>query len=231
MALFLDVNLLLSFMCGARLSKGWKPITVVNKHIWILEMTCRFSKFSSLPTEVRLKIWNTVCNYERVVCVQEPSYITSRTNTPAVLHTCRESRTEGLKVYQISFQSAWNTVYFNPTREILYIKPYHVHLVMLVLQKSMTPIHHIMLKIYGSSTSFIADLLVSLEQVQTISLTQNHIEEISREGYDDFEEDSTSNCPDLQKSLERMVSGGSGNLGGSGYERPSRVIYRVVQLA
>jgi hypothetical protein len=28
-----------------------------------------------------------------------------------------------------------------------------------------------------------------------------------------------------------MVSGGSGNLGGSGYERPSRLIYRVVQLA
>lgn len=77
----------------------------------------KFSRFGELPTEIRLKIWLLAAEEPRTVhlkCQKEAySYgtgqrffaksFTSTTPPPAVLHVCRESRSETLSEYKLSF--------------------------------------------------------------------------------------------------------------------------------
>lgn len=195
-------------------------------------------QFSDLPTEIRLKIWRTLCNYERVVCVQGLVSITSRTNTPTVLHINHESREEGLRVYKVVFQSPQN-IYFNPAIDTLYFKSFPVYLVMLVLHKATIPIHQVMLRTCEVSVQSIKDLLTSFPSIRALSLTKHHHDEISRGGYDAFKEGLTSNVPNVRRSLNRLVL--SWSYGNSGpfysddnlYERlkTSPVAFRILQLA
>ncbi|KAE9366115.1 hypothetical protein N431DRAFT_472673 [Stipitochalara longipes BDJ] len=92
------------------------PITIEGKFEW----------FPKLPPELRIKIWKLVPE-SRIVEIRFPR--DGRKNThrffasfPAILHSCRESRREGLKQYHRAFDSKWalNGVYFNYEIDILY---------------------------------------------------------------------------------------------------------------
>ncbi|EPE37064.1 hypothetical protein GLAREA_09227 [Glarea lozoyensis ATCC 20868] len=66
-----------------------------------------FHHFRKLPVEIRLIIWRKACGTPRVVeIIYNPNRrkwnkFPSRTLTPALLHVCREARTEGLKCYEM----------------------------------------------------------------------------------------------------------------------------------
>jgi len=78
-----------------------------------------FTCFSKFPMELRLKIWNYASFQTRNIDVwvglvsfaelsdnahveHTPHYFYSTVGNPAILHTCRESRAEGLKFYKLS---------------------------------------------------------------------------------------------------------------------------------
>ena len=74
-----------------------------------------FHPFPLLPSELRIKVWNFVVSVPRVVtvsCEKEKirtrriakSFV-SQTAVPALLHTCRESRHEGLLTYTPAFKT------------------------------------------------------------------------------------------------------------------------------
>ncbi|KAI5868643.1 hypothetical protein GGS23DRAFT_546507 [Durotheca rogersii] len=84
-----------------------------------------FTLFSWLPAELRLEIWRLTC-HPRVVEVLydvESDQCLSSTPPPAVLHVCRESRLEALRVYRPSFgtRSREPRIYFCPDRDTLYL--------------------------------------------------------------------------------------------------------------
>jgi hypothetical protein len=80
-----------------------------------------FLGFSNLPVELRRQIWITSGNTPRLI-------FRSAHQTPQILHVCRESRVEGLKLYRtlqipvLDFlvHSRFHTVYLNPDVDILY---------------------------------------------------------------------------------------------------------------
>jgi hypothetical protein len=59
-----------------------------------------FPLFSSFPPEIRLQIWSCAAQEPRMVLF-ETWRSGARYLPPAILHTCHESRVEGLKVYEI----------------------------------------------------------------------------------------------------------------------------------
>ncbi|KAI6087990.1 hypothetical protein F4821DRAFT_258445 [Hypoxylon rubiginosum] len=84
-----------------------------------------FELFPQLPTELRLQIWRHSC-HQRVVEVlydSDNDRCTSSTAPPAILHACRESRFEALRIYKKSFgtRSHDPRIYFCPDLDTLYI--------------------------------------------------------------------------------------------------------------
>ncbi|RDL30178.1 uncharacterized protein BP5553_10456 [Venustampulla echinocandica] len=75
----------------------------------------KFHLFPALPSELRLKIWATICTNPRTVslkCKRNVQYtrrfaesFRTRVPSPAVLQVCRESRAEGLRIYQRYFET------------------------------------------------------------------------------------------------------------------------------
>jgi 2EXR family protein len=76
-----------------------------------------FQFFQALPSELRLRVWSFALSTPRDVTVigdggiirpgpsRAAKSFRSTTRPPAMLHVCRESRFEGLKVYKPAFQS------------------------------------------------------------------------------------------------------------------------------
>jgi hypothetical protein len=102
-----------------------------------------FPQFSRLPKELRLKIWETVTDEQRVVVIHTllgypggwiptsvPGAFYSSTPIPAALHVCSESRKIALKRYTLSFSTRhldWNPdqparIWFNFERDALYFR-------------------------------------------------------------------------------------------------------------
>lgn len=84
-----------------------------------------FESFSLLPAELRLEIWRLSCS-ERVVEVfyhSEEDRCLTTSRPPAILHTCRESRNEGLRIFKKSFgtKSHEPNLYFCPYLDTLYL--------------------------------------------------------------------------------------------------------------
>lgn len=69
---------------------------------WQLEA---FTLFPKLPIEIRLKIWGLTASVARDVTLAPTSLITNRLNyqslAPAIMHTCKESRQEGKRYYDL----------------------------------------------------------------------------------------------------------------------------------
>jgi len=68
----------------------------------------RFRRFFELPAEIRGMIWGEWIRElgARVIEIRQEGYdeeLRSPCRIPALLHTCRESRAEALKVYQLTF--------------------------------------------------------------------------------------------------------------------------------
>jgi len=105
-----------------------------------------FTLFSSLPTELRLKIWSLSLPGPRIVPIHytytsaessppKPHDVimggcTSIAQIPANLHTTRESRYEALMSYELSFklQHSQAKAFFNPAIDVLYFGPKDGHL-------------------------------------------------------------------------------------------------------
>ncbi|KAI4863916.1 hypothetical protein F4820DRAFT_356245 [Hypoxylon rubiginosum] len=84
-----------------------------------------FDVFPLLPAELRLQIWRHTC-HQRVVEVVydcDNDRCTSSTAPPAILHACRESRFEALRIYRRSFgtRSHEPRTYFCPDLDTLYL--------------------------------------------------------------------------------------------------------------
>ena len=84
-----------------------------------------FELFAELAVELRLKIWKLV-SVPRLVVVRFHEDRRKKTHKfaaslPVILHTCQESRHEGLKIYHRAFDSKWalNGVYFNFKSDVL----------------------------------------------------------------------------------------------------------------
>ena len=88
------------------------------------ETACRFPKFSQLPPEIRHSIWEFVCFQERNIPIDIQfndvpdredyldlyytcQYITTLPS-PAILHSTRESRAQGLKHYNLAFGESFD---------------------------------------------------------------------------------------------------------------------------
>jgi hypothetical protein len=78
-------------------------------------MASTFTCFPNLPKELQLKIWKQVAFETRNIGIwveqrkfryyrdgEHDYYFLSNVGHPAILHTCKESREEGLKFYQLS---------------------------------------------------------------------------------------------------------------------------------
>jgi hypothetical protein len=81
-----------------------------------------FHLFPMLPSELRLKIWNLALSTPRVVTISCEREMLDRTRrfarsfvsqsaVPALLHTCRESRFEGLSTYTPLFKTDASPIY------------------------------------------------------------------------------------------------------------------------
>jgi len=99
-----------------------------------------FTLFPKLPIELRLRIWRTFDNStprDVQVTITTPSETSLIEKTPTfkslrpiplILHICKESRTEGLKVYKKVFKVKdkmgveREEIYFNPEREMLFVR-------------------------------------------------------------------------------------------------------------
>ncbi|RYP16293.1 hypothetical protein DL765_005199 [Monosporascus sp. GIB2] len=90
-----------------------------------------FEFFPQLPAELRLEIWRLSCS-ERVVEVvydSDEDRCLTTSEPPAILHTCHESRNEGLRIFRKSFgtRSHGPRIYFCPELDTLYLpRPAHL---------------------------------------------------------------------------------------------------------
>ncbi|KAI0123857.1 hypothetical protein BJ170DRAFT_98963 [Xylariales sp. AK1849] len=110
-----------------------------RKQILEASMLHDFHLFPRLPTELRLRIWSCSLPDSRIVsihCDAKPSpgpsapfearthecSFTSSAVIPASLHVCRESRSEALREYQLSFGTLHQPgkVFFNDSTDVLY---------------------------------------------------------------------------------------------------------------
>lgn len=91
----------------------------IDKGLGLVEIPSTFTRFSSLPVEVRYMIWEQVAQVPRNLDIwaepvgeitwihnrplsQQWKFLTTR-RPPAILHTNRESRIAGLKHYHLEF--------------------------------------------------------------------------------------------------------------------------------
>lgn len=92
-----------------------------------------FPLFAEFPTEIRLLIWHFASTAGRVVELQwsNTSDIGFRNcaapRPPAVLHACRDSRQEALKVFRpyFSMQGRRKPIYVDPINDILFFRVPH----------------------------------------------------------------------------------------------------------
>ena len=92
-----------------------------------------FPLFAEFPTEIRLLIWHFASTAGRVVELQwsSTSDIGFRNcaapRPPAVLHTCRDSRKEALKIFRpyFSMQGRRKPIYVDPVNDILFFRVPH----------------------------------------------------------------------------------------------------------
>ncbi|TVY88621.1 hypothetical protein LAWI1_G004044 [Lachnellula willkommii] len=84
-----------------------------------------FTAFPRLPIELRFKIWENASmatrTLELMYCFTKQRFSAFQP-VPAVLHTCREARQAGKRIYFLSFGSAKSPprTYFNPISDIVY---------------------------------------------------------------------------------------------------------------
>lgn len=100
-----------------------------------------FPLFLMLPVELRLNIWKLTCTVSRTFLVNTVTRTVIRAlkiyriqgkwlsqSIPPIIHACRESRVEGLKVYkmlrEVSKTIKLNIGYFNFSADILWINNY-----------------------------------------------------------------------------------------------------------
>jgi hypothetical protein len=80
------------------------------------------ANFSSLPTELRLKIWKLACPRGRIIELM--SCTPSNIVVPAIAHINRESRSEALQIYNVGFRHTRSTVgkmWWSPSADIIYL--------------------------------------------------------------------------------------------------------------
>ncbi|KAH9240674.1 hypothetical protein K456DRAFT_31705 [Colletotrichum gloeosporioides 23] len=93
-----------------------------------------FHLFLKLPVELRVMIWHLSLPRTRIVSIQcsttslfemnDSSWGTSPAIIPANLHTCRESRQEAMRYYNLRFGVAGPPkIFFNPQIDILHFGP------------------------------------------------------------------------------------------------------------
>ena len=90
-----------------------------------MSLQAAFGFFSLLPVELRLDIWRLSCP-QRIVEVfyaAEQDRCLTTSTPPAILHTCRESRNEGLRIFRRFFgtRSCESRIYFCPHLDTLYL--------------------------------------------------------------------------------------------------------------
>lgn len=86
-----------------------------------------FTLFSDFPAELRLQVWQYAISFERVVEIQYMNATIrhgASPRPPAILHVCRESRYEALKVYKLCFNTKKvpKSIYINPAHDILFFR-------------------------------------------------------------------------------------------------------------
>jgi hypothetical protein len=84
-----------------------------------------FHPFYSLPFELRLKIWGMDLSTPRevnIICQVQGRFTTFKSSNrpPALLHVCRESREEALKIYR-PFGTESSPVYVAPSQDIIIV--------------------------------------------------------------------------------------------------------------
>lgn len=89
-----------------------------------------FHLFLKLPREIQLNVWRLACNVERVVVINHHDSIllcshVPLSGAPAILHACRDSRNEGLKVYEGIYGINYRgKVWINFSTDIIYAHEY-----------------------------------------------------------------------------------------------------------
>jgi hypothetical protein len=87
-----------------------------------------FLLFTELPTEIRLMIWRFASTIERIVEIQwaNCNRNCSAPRPPPVLHACRESREEALKIFHPYFglgeSASPKPIYINPINDIVFFR-------------------------------------------------------------------------------------------------------------
>jgi hypothetical protein len=89
----------------------------------------QFTVFRNLPTEVRLIIWGYACRTERIIPLLPGKghlfpIVHPSLEVPPVLHACSESRTIGLKHYDLSFH---RHIYINHDHDQLMLHIFFPH--------------------------------------------------------------------------------------------------------
>lgn len=110
--------------------------TLLLRHLGLLDPAPAFEMFGDLPTEIRTLVWQFAMMEPRVIELRKSGPtegphsagkekgIWSIARVPSVLHACRESRIEALKVYDLAFGTRVPTVeprvYVNFARDIVF---------------------------------------------------------------------------------------------------------------
>jgi hypothetical protein len=88
-----------------------------------------FYQFAEFPAEIRLLIWHFASRTGRVIELQWSRKEIGFRNCaaprpPAVLHTCRDSRKEALKIFQpyFSMEGCRKPIYVDPVNDILFFR-------------------------------------------------------------------------------------------------------------
>ncbi|KUJ16573.1 uncharacterized protein LY89DRAFT_544453, partial [Mollisia scopiformis] len=87
-----------------------------------------FAPFSTLPSELRCKVWASAC-FPRVLSLtynSNTSTFQTTTPTPALLAVSHEAREEALRVYALNFGTSTSpaNIHFNPYFDTLYLPRY-----------------------------------------------------------------------------------------------------------
>jgi hypothetical protein len=84
-----------------------------------------FAIFPNFPQEIRLKVWRSTFEPQKIVIrVESDGWISpsSVSRRPVALYVCSESREEALKCYRLLFSKSRYPTYFNPLIDIPHIR-------------------------------------------------------------------------------------------------------------